>query len=143
MVLSNFGVPFTSLNFEYDDSWYFSLGAEYRLTPQWTVRAGLGYELSPVNDRVRTVRISDNDRLWVGVGASYKWSERLTFDIAYSHIFVKDAAVNIAPGHPEYNPARPIIFVGEAKPRIDIISAALTWRWDDPSKTEPVLTRKY
>lgn len=137
------GAPFTSLNFVYDDSWFFSLGAEYRLNPQWTVRAGVGYELSPVNDTNRTVRISDNDRLWLGLGASYQWSEKLKFDLAYSYLKVKKAAVNIGPGHPEYVATRPVVFFGEADPNIHIVSAGITYRWDDPKKAEAALVRKY
>ena len=144
VVLDQFNVPLTSLNFEYDDSWFFSGGLEYAYDPQWTFRAGVAYELSAVSDRVRTVRISDNDRLWTSVGASYQWSEKLKVDFGYSHLFVKDAPVNIGPGHPDYNPARPVIFSGKAKPSVDVVSMALTYRWDDPapSRSAP-LVRKY
>jgi long-chain fatty acid transport protein len=144
VVLDQFNVPLTSLNFEYDDSWFFSGGLEYAYSPEWTFRAGLAYELSAVNDRVRNVRISDNDRLWTSIGASYKWSEKVKFDIGYSHLFVKDAPVNIAPGHPEYNPARPVLFIGEAEPSVDIVSVALTYRWDAPApQRQAPLIAKY
>lgn len=51
------GREYTELNGDIDN-WYkdvhaIRLGAEYRLTPSWSVRAGYGYETSPVNDRTR------------------------------------------------------------------------------------------
>jgi long-chain fatty acid transport protein len=142
VVLKQFGVPLSSLNFEYDDSWYFSGGLEYAYSPEWTFRAGVGYELSAVSDRVRNVRISDNDRLWTSIGASYQWSQKLKIDVGYSHLFVKDAPVNIGPGHPDYNPVRPIIFSGVAKPSVDIVSVGLTYRWDDPAPVRREMVRK-
>jgi long-chain fatty acid transport protein len=143
VVLQAFEVPFSSLNFVYDDSWYFSGGVEYSPNDIWTLRAGAAYELSAVNDTVRNTRISDNDRLWLSLGASYKWSDQLTLDAGYSHLFVKNAPINIGSGHPEYNPARPVVFFGEAKPNIDVFSVALTYRWDKPAAPREPLVRKY
>jgi long-chain fatty acid transport protein len=143
VVAQNGSIPFTSLNFEYRDSWYFSSGVEYVFNKDLTLRAGLAYELSAVTDRVRTVRISDNDRLWLSAGIGYQLTEQLKLDVSYAHIFVKKAPVNIGPGHPEYRPtANPVTltsFYAEAKPSIDIVSASLTYRWDNPAKTVGVL----
>jgi long-chain fatty acid transport protein len=132
------GQVIQSLNFLYEDSWHFALGAEYIYSPSWTFRAGLGYDLSPVQDRYRGLRISDNDRLWTSLGASYAWSDWLTIDVGYTHIFVKDAPVRIEPGHPDFNPALPITFIGEAKPSIDVIAFGLKYRWDTPSRVAAV-----
>ena len=46
------GLPYAAsplLYLGYKDGWFASLGAEYALTPQWTVRAGLAYEKSPID----------------------------------------------------------------------------------------------
>ena len=40
------------------------------------------------------MRLPDADRVWTSVGASYNHTERLTFDIAYSHIFVDDGRID-------------------------------------------------
>lgn len=132
-VVSN-GAPITSLNFAYDDSYHFALGAEYQHDMNWTFRGGVGYDISPVSDEVRGVRISDADRIWVSLGASYKVSERLQFDIGYTHIFVEDAPVNIVPGQIDF---RGITFQGEASPSVDVISFGVKYRWDEPSRPIP------
>lgn len=134
IVASNFGVPFTSLNFEYDDSWYFSAGAEYRYNRDLTLRAGIAYELSAVNDTNRTVFISDNDRLWLSAGMSYQVSSRIKLDLGYSYIHVQNASVNYSGSHPQQGA---VLYTAEAKPHIHIVSAGLTYRWDDPAETLP------
>jgi len=136
--------PVPALPLDYEDGWFFSAGAEYRVMPALTVRAGVGYEISPVEDRVRSPRLPDNDRIWLSLGASYQWNEKLSFDVGYSHIFTKDTPVNVVPGNPTYNPlVGPL--VAEADTHVDIIAVALKYRWDDPVKPIPAapIVRKY
>lgn len=125
------GTPVTALKFQYDDGWFFNLGAEYAVNEQLTLRGGLGYELSPISNKVRNVRIPDADRLWTSLGASYKWNDRLTFDVSYAHLFVKSAPVRIVPGHVDYVG---LPFVAELKPSADIVSVGMRYAWDDPKK---------
>jgi long-chain fatty acid transport protein len=137
------GLPATSLNFQYDDSWFFTAGLEYRYNRDLTLRAGVGYELSAVNDRNRQIYISDNDRLWLSAGASYQLSEKLKVDLGYTYISVKKATVNYSGNHPGQ---LGVFYTAEAKPYIHIVSAALTYRWDNPTETIPVVqpaVRKY
>jgi long-chain fatty acid transport protein len=135
------GVPATSLNFQYDDSWYFAAGVEYKYNRDLTLRAGIAYELSAVNDYNRQIFISDNDRLWLSAGASYQVNEKVKLDLGYTYIHVNKARVNYNGTHPQQvvNPAlRPISYTAAAEPYIHIVSAALTYRWDNPTETVPV-----
>ncbi|MFC0219217.1 OmpP1/FadL family transporter [Pseudochelatococcus lubricantis] len=125
------GTPATALKFQYDDGWFFSLGAEYKVDDRLTLRGGLGYELSPISDAVRNVRIPDADRLWTSLGASYRWNDKLSFDVSYAHLFVKPAPVRIVPGHPDYVG---LPFVADLKPSADIVSVGMRYRWDDPEQ---------
>src|ERR1700742_516043 len=54
-----------TLPFNFKDGWFFSLGAEYQWTERLAVRAGIGYEISPVTDDVRIPLLPDNDRTWL------------------------------------------------------------------------------
>lgn len=135
------GVPATSLNFQYDDSWYFAAGLEYKYNRDLTLRAGIAYELSAVNDYNRQIFISDNDRLWLSAGASYQVSEKVKLDVGYTYIHVNKARVNYNGNHPQQvvNPAlRPISYTAAAEPYVHVVSAALTYRWDTPTETIPV-----
>lgn len=44
-----------TLNLNYHDGWFFSVGAEYAYTPRLMLRAGLGYEQSPIQDSTRDI----------------------------------------------------------------------------------------
>ena len=79
------------IHFQYKDGWFFSTGAEYEWDNRTTLRAGVGYEKSPVTDQVRVPGIPDNDRIWLSLGGTYKFSPKMSFDVAYSHVFVKSA----------------------------------------------------
>lgn len=129
------GRPVSSLNFEYDDSWYFSAGLEYKYNRDLTLRGGVAYELSAVNDSNRTVFISDNDRLWLSAGASYQLMDKLKLDVGYTYIHVNKATVDYRGAHPQQGP---VFFSAESKPYIHIVSAGLTYRWDNPAETIPV-----
>jgi long-chain fatty acid transport protein len=132
------------LPLDYDDGWFFSVGGEYVINPAWTVRAGLGYEISPIDLENRNPRLPDSDRLWLSLGATYNWSEKLAFDIGYTHIFpVGNTDINIAPGNPTFA-TRGVVFAANVDTDVDIISAAIKYRWDDPAKPIPApIVRKY
>lgn len=126
------GAYVNKLSFDYEDGWMASLGGEYRVNPNLLLRAGLAYESSPVTDATRSVRIPDNDRIWASIGASYKWSEQLSFDAAYTHIFVKDPNVNIVAGHHEFRPGVPLVANG--KSHVDVLSFSLRYSFNPPAK---------
>ena len=147
------GLPVTTLVLNYKDGYFYSLGAEYDWNDRWTFRAGVAFEDSPITDANRTPRIPDNDRIWASVGATYKWSDKLSFDVAYSHIFVDDTTINIGPGRDDLvrTPGAPplggipLTLVADVRDaNVNIISAALKYRWDDPKVAVPApVVRKY
>lgn len=120
-------VPFTgsparsSLALNYDDGWFFSLGGEYKYNPNWTFRAGLGYEIAPTKDEDRSMRLPDADRVWASVGASYNWNEQLALDFGYSHLFVDDGPVDETTAGFRY--------AGTAEGSVDIISLGVRYKF--------------
>jgi long-chain fatty acid transport protein len=132
------GIP-TDLPFEWDDGWFFSAGFEYMWSPQLMLRAGIAWEESPVTDRVRATRLPDNDRLWLSAGATYNYSSRLAVEFGYSHIFVRDAPINLSAGsgNPTFNPALGT-FIGNAEGSVDIFTLGIRYRWG----ADPVLITK-
>jgi len=108
--------------------WFFSVGADYQWTDRLAVRGGIGYEISPISDSVRIPLLPDNDRTWLSVGATYKISKDLSFDLAYSHVFVKSTPINIsaASGNPWFDG---ITYIGNVSSHIDILSLGVKYRW--------------
>ena len=136
----------TNLGFRYRNGWYASLGGAYKWNEQLTLKAGLGYERSPISDIVRGVRLADNDRVWTTIGAGYKFNNKLSFDFSYAHAFFKSSPITInSIANPAFNPLAPFPFVGSNKTSLDILSVGLNYRWDDPRVAEPVapIVRKY
>ncbi|MCB2111331.1 MAG: outer membrane protein transport protein [Rhodobacteraceae bacterium] len=74
----------------WDDSWFFSLGAEYHPFEQHTFRFGVAYDESPVPDDSRTARIPDSDRYWLSLGYAYDFAPGRRVNIGYTHIFFDD-----------------------------------------------------
>jgi long-chain fatty acid transport protein len=131
------GAP-AAIRFNYRDSWYLSGGVEYQYSQALTLRAGVAYEWSAVTDRSRSVFISDNNRLWLSTGLSYKATDKLTFDLGYTYIAVNKARIN-------YNGTTPapgaLLLTADAKPSIHVVSAGLTYRWDDPTVAQSVVSK--
>lgn len=76
----------TSPEYHWKDSWLFTVGADYDVNEQVTVRGGVGYEISPVDDdKYRSATIPDTDRLWLSLGATWRVNKQLQgdFGIAY------------------------------------------------------------
>jgi long-chain fatty acid transport protein len=82
----------------FDDSWRFAVGANYRHTDRWTFRGGIAYDQSPVNTQDRTPRLPDADRWWFSAGAQYKWKPNLKFDAGFTYITAKDASISQTAG---------------------------------------------
>ena len=78
----------------FDDVWRVSGGADYRYNDQWKFRGGVACDQSPVNTTDRTARLPDGDRNWLAVGAQYKFSPQLKFDIGLAYLFVKQGDIN-------------------------------------------------
>jgi long-chain fatty acid transport protein len=129
-----------TLPFEYKDGWFFSLGAEYQWTERLAVRAGVGYEISPISDDVRIPLLPDNDRTWVSIGSSYHISKDLVVDLAYSHLFVRSTSVNISgtSGNPWFDG---ISYSGDVSAHVDIISMGLKYRWDNDAPAPKLITK--
>lgn len=87
--------PSTSERHNWDNSWRISLGANHRLNDKWKLRTGMYYDWSPINDDVtRTPGIPDSDRLALAFGISHEYDANTRVELAYSHIFLKDAKID-------------------------------------------------
>ena len=126
------GVTPVTIPFQYDDGWFFSGGAEYRWNERLALRGGIGYEKSPISDRVRTPRLPDNDRFWASIGASWVLTRGIHFDLAYTHLWVKDPNINITAtsGSPYFTPSAPVPYIGTVDAHSNIISGALVVQLD-------------
>ena len=90
---SETGALLTSVPQNFEDSYLFSIGAEYDWNEDLAFRAGFAFEDTSVTDEFRTVRIPDENRYWLSIGASYNWRDKVDISFAYTHIFFNDSDV--------------------------------------------------
>lgn len=108
----------TTLPFGWHDSWFYSGGLEYKFNPGLTLRAGGAYEKSPVqNASERSPRVPDNDRIWGSVGGTFKVNETVTFDLAYTHIWVDNGTLD--------RTADTVRVIADTKGSVDIVSVGV------------------
>ncbi len=75
----------------WDDSWFYSVGLEHKFNNKFTGRAGVAYEVSPMQTaEQRTVRIPDADRIYISAGGTYNYSDKLSFDFAYTYMTTEE-----------------------------------------------------
>jgi long-chain fatty acid transport protein len=120
---ANSGASLAVIPANWSDSWLFSVGGEYDVNRALTLRTGVGYEISPVDDPTKRISgIPDSDRIWASIGASYKYSESTTIELAYTHIFLKDEELR-------RTSLQGLAVVADVEAKTDIISVALKTRW--------------
>jgi long-chain fatty acid transport protein len=116
---------------DYDDSTRYALGVEYQHDQAWTFRSGVALDETPVPDNsLRSPRVPDEDRIWLSLGATYRYSPELTFDVGYAHLFVDDPKLdsvsdnNIPPAPTGFHDLS-----GDYDASVDIIGVAVNWKF--------------
>ena len=76
-----------SIENKWQDTWLLSVGADYRINDAFTIRGGLAYETSPIDDQsTRMAVIPDTDRVWFSLGASWYPTNDLQFDVGATYL---------------------------------------------------------
>lgn len=113
--------PDKPIEFDWYDTWRYSVGANYRVSPAVLLRTGVAYDQAPVDKKEkRLVSIPDNDRVWFSLGAGFKVARGVTVDVAYTRLFIDNAKIlnTDATGH---------ILEGEYSSSTDLLSAQVAW----------------
>jgi long-chain fatty acid transport protein len=92
------GTTLTTLPFNWDDTWRFGVGANYKMDARTKLRFGVAYDETPTNDTTRTPRLPGEDRIWIAFGVQYKPSKAGTLEVGYAHEFISDASVSSPAG---------------------------------------------
>jgi len=86
--------PDSILTFNYKNTTFGSIGAEYKMSDTLTLRSGIAYDPTPTTYAHRDVRVPDQTRKWLSFGLSWAPSERMEYNFGYTHLFVNDANVD-------------------------------------------------
>ena len=86
--------PVLDVNYKWKDAWTISLGQEYYMNENWTLRAGTAWDQSPSRSNTyRTNRIPDSDRIWLSLGASYMTGNH-EVDFGYAYLTMVHGKTN-------------------------------------------------
>jgi len=77
----------------YRDAYGVAVGAEYRMWSELTVRGGVHYDTTPTRDGFRDTTVPDAERLWLGLGGTYRWTKHFSTDFAFNHVFFRDTDI--------------------------------------------------
>ena len=82
------------------NSWAFSAGIEYRLANEFTVRAGTGYEPTPVSAGFHNPASPDANIVRLSLGATWQPNSRLALSVAYAHLFPGNTKIDLSDDGP-------------------------------------------
>ena len=115
----------------YRDAWRLAAGANYRMTEQWMLRVGGGYDQTPTVASARDVRLPDSSRWALSVGSHYQLRPNLGVDVGYSYLFaINNALINKTQpigDSSSYN------VNASAKVSAQLVGAQLVWAMDQPA----------
>ncbi len=83
------GSIISSTHENWKDTWFFSLGADYKINENWTLRFGGAYDETVIKKPIdRTVRVPDGRRLFASLGVSYM-TGNWQYDVGYTHVWMR------------------------------------------------------
>lgn len=91
LTLKSDGNTIVSIPYNYKNTWQYSLGGDYKLTDDLTLRTGVSFDQTPTRNSTRDPRIPDGDRTFASLGLGYniRAIPGLSIDGAYSRQFVE------------------------------------------------------
>lgn len=78
----------------FHDTWRFALGIDYIVNQHWTLRAGAGYDQSPVNSAYRNLLIPDSNRYLMSGGIGYSLNDKLQLNLGWTHYFMQKGVID-------------------------------------------------
>ncbi|PSU27599.1 aromatic hydrocarbon degradation protein [Photobacterium phosphoreum] len=94
--LSTTGGSF-SKDYQWQNSWHYSVGGTYYLNNDWTLRAGYMHDTS-AQGKLTSISVPDSDRNWLSGGFSYHLDSKSTIDFGLTYLIGADVDVKEAGG---------------------------------------------
>ena len=82
---------------DYDDTWHYAIGAQYRLADPWLLSLGFAYDTSPVDSKYQNSPDLALDRQYrYACGLQYDWNEDITVGLAYEYLDLGDGKLDVS-----------------------------------------------
>jgi long-chain fatty acid transport protein len=103
---------------DYDDTWSFRLGAEYKFSDTWAGRLGYAYDPSPVPDETIDYMLPDSDRHLFSIGMGFRYKK-----------FASDACFLYMNAEERHIDARPENYISEGDSELSAMLIGLTFSY--------------
>jgi len=84
--------------FEWRDTYFAAIGAEYKLNESWKLRGGVAYDETPTNLEHRTPRLPDANRIFYSIGATWAMNDAFDVNFGYTRIEPRDPKIDTTSG---------------------------------------------
>lgn len=113
-----------SLPEHYRNTWNITFGANYNATDKIMLRAGVGFDETPVTNKYRNVQLPDNNRYVIALGTHYQASKTVGLDLGWTHFFFAQAKVNPPP---QVTAGQTVTTNGHVTGGADVIGGQIVW----------------
>ena len=86
-----------SKDYQWQNSWHYSVGGTYYLNNDWTLRAGYMHDTS-AQGKLTSISVPDSNRNWLSGGFSYHLDSKSTIDFGLTYLIGQDVKVEEAGG---------------------------------------------
>lgn len=101
-----------------------SVGADYFIADTVTLRGGLGFDQTPMQNAYRNTALPDNTRYALAIGSHIQSTPTIGFDIGWTHLFMHKAHV-IPPL--QVTGAQTVALNGSVTGSADVLAVQLVW----------------
>jgi len=113
--------------FGWRDSWFGSIGAEYKANDQLTLRVGTAYDQTPTPSGAATPGIPDSSRIWLSGGIGYRLSDSVDVDFSVAHLFSGTSHINQLASAPTGENAARGTLIGTVSTGVTLIGVELAY----------------
>lgn len=122
---------------DFRNTWNFSVGTEYKVDSTVKLRAGAGYDQTPVrNSTLRYIQTPDADRYALAIGGQFTPNKKIAIDIGWTHLFILKAPINSSailgtnPNTPNTPGGETVTVQGDVDSTADVFGFQVAWNFD-------------
>lgn len=117
--------PIPVQDYEWKNSWRFAVGGIYKYSDTINLKTGIAYDITPVPDERRKVRLPDENRITLAVGSQYQFDKATTFDVAFQYVMPDKAKIDST----ESTATGPTRVLGTAEGNAVILSGQMSYKF--------------
>lgn len=87
--------PDNAQTYGWSGAWLYSVGAQYDVDPDWTLRAGAAIDQTPARDATRDPRIPDATRTWLSASVEHHITPSTSVMLGYAKLMFPEEPISL------------------------------------------------